>query len=61
MSDGAAPSELLIEAVRRNNVDLLNELLQDLNTEQTKDLINEARDPVGNTALHVATINGSCK
>ncbi|KAK9453255.1 ankyrin repeat-containing domain protein [Dipodascopsis uninucleata] len=63
-SDGAKPSELLLEASRRNNVDLLQEVLgiNDNNREaspSTAELINSAVDPLGNTALHLAALNGS--
>lgn len=62
--DGAKPSEILIEAARRNNVDLLQEVLgigaDGTASSKATDLINTSVDALGNTALHVAALNGSC-
>ncbi|KAK9369773.1 hypothetical protein V1509DRAFT_638449 [Lipomyces kononenkoae] len=62
-TDGAKPSELLIEAARRNNVDLLLEVLGISEDGQAKpgsaEIINTATDSLGNSPLHVAAINGS--
>ncbi|KAK9481301.1 ankyrin repeat-containing domain protein, partial [Lipomyces japonicus] len=66
--DGAKPSELLIEASRRNNVDLLQEVLgtdgngsngQKGPNAGAPELVNTSVDALGNTALHVAALNGS--
>ncbi|KAK9462280.1 ankyrin repeat-containing domain protein [Lipomyces oligophaga] len=61
--DGARPSEILMEACRRNNVDLLQEVLGISNGSNPRlgaaELINNSRDALGNTALHVAASNGS--
>ncbi|KAK9379094.1 ankyrin repeat-containing domain protein [Kockiozyma suomiensis] len=61
--DGAKPSEILIEAARRNNVDLLQEVLgigaDGTASSKATDLINTSVDALGNTALHVAALNGS--
>ncbi|KAA8912733.1 ankyrin repeat-containing domain protein [Sphaerosporella brunnea] len=54
--DGASPSELLIEAARRNNTDLLSEVLL---KNSTAEFLNNTRDALGNTALHVAAQYGS--
>ncbi|GME89895.1 unnamed protein product [[Candida] boidinii] len=53
--DGASLSEQIIEAARRNNTDLLEEIFEELNNDNTKisDLINNSRDPVGNTPIHL--------
>lgn len=57
---GASHAEQIIEATRRNNVDLLNEVFEDLtDTEQRAKVINEARDPIGNSPLHLAALNGN--
>ncbi|KAK9464521.1 ankyrin repeat-containing domain protein [Lipomyces arxii] len=56
-AEGAKPSEILIEASRRNNIDLLQELLSI--TPSAGDLINTAVDALGNSALHIAALNGS--
>lgn len=53
-SDGASPSEILLDAARRNNVEQLESVLSGGAT-----LINESRDPLGNTALHLAAANGA--
>lgn len=57
--DGASYGEQLIEAARRNNTDLYEELQKE--TTNLAELINTATDPVGNYALHLAAFNGSCK
>jgi uncharacterized protein len=52
--------ELLFASCRQHNTDLLIEALSHLNTpEAIGDFINRSRDPLGNTALHVASIRGS--
>lgn len=61
MSEGAALGEQLIEAGRRNNLDLLETILEGQTPEQVATLINETRDPLGNSVLHVAAQNGSCR
>lgn len=53
-SDGASPSEILLDAARRNNVEQLESVLSG-----GASLINESRDPLGNTALHLAAANGA--
>lgn len=52
----ASLSERLIEACRRNNLDLLEEVLQE---DSTPEFLNSATDALGNTALHTASIYGS--
>ncbi|ODV61669.1 ankyrin repeat-containing protein ANK1 ASCRUDRAFT_17917, partial [Ascoidea rubescens DSM 1968] len=51
----------LLDAARRDNLDLLNSILPQLNNNQDDfvDLINNSRDTLGNTALHLATIYGN--
>ncbi|KAK9329484.1 hypothetical protein V1520DRAFT_343216 [Lipomyces starkeyi] len=62
-TDGAKPSELLIEASRRNNVDLLLEVLGISADGRARpgaaEIINTSFDSLGNSPLHVAAINGS--
>ncbi|KAK9321674.1 ankyrin repeat-containing domain protein [Lipomyces orientalis] len=62
-SDGAKPSELLIEASRRNNIDLLQEVLGISVDGEARpgaaEIINSSVDALGNTPLHVAALNGS--
>ncbi|KAF1360758.1 ankyrin repeat protein-like protein [Lizonia empirigonia] len=67
--DGASPRELILEACRRNNTDLLEETIADLASAASKagtppaahvaQVLNEARDGVGNGCLHVAATFGS--
>ncbi|KZF22184.1 hypothetical protein L228DRAFT_247810 [Xylona heveae TC161] len=69
MSDeGASPRELLLEACRRNNTELLHDVFNDIAnalsekgspSERTADLINNARDGIGNNCLHIAATYGS--
>ncbi|OUM51955.1 hypothetical protein BVG19_g1101 [[Candida] boidinii] len=53
--DGASLSEQIIEAARRNNTDLLDEIFDELDNDHSKisDLINNSTDPVGNTPIHL--------
>lgn len=68
MGQGAAPRELVIEACRRNNTDLLEEVIKNTKPlsasasqdEAVAELLNDARDGMGNAALHVAASAGSC-
>ncbi|KAL1654083.1 hypothetical protein SLS61_003489 [Didymella pomorum] len=67
--DGASPRELILEACRRNNTDLLEETIADLASAASKagkapadhvaTVLNEARDGLGNGCLHVAASYGS--
>ncbi|KAJ4307510.1 hypothetical protein N0V94_009705 [Neodidymelliopsis sp. IMI 364377] len=67
--DGASPRELLLEACRRNNTSLLEETIADLASAASKagkqaaehvaQVLNNARDGVGNGCLHVAATYGS--
>ncbi|CAO1599882.1 hypothetical protein XANCAGTX0491_003590 [Xanthoria calcicola] len=61
MSDeGATPRELVLEACRRNNTSLLSEVLASLNTpHDVANLLNNAKDGVGNHCLHLAASYGS--
>ncbi|KAL8696733.1 MAG: hypothetical protein Q9201_007507 [Fulgogasparrea decipioides] len=61
MSDeGATHRELVLEACRRNNTSLLSEVLTSLKaSEKIADLLNNAKDGVGNHCLHVAASYGS--
>jgi len=67
--DGASPRELILEACRRNNTDLLEETIADMASAASKQgkepaayvakVLNEAKDGVGNGCLHVAATYGS--
>jgi len=51
--------ELLFASCRQNNVELLHEALSHLTTPTAiGDFINKSLDPLGNTALHVASRRG---
>ncbi|KAB8343237.1 hypothetical protein FH972_022827 [Carpinus fangiana] len=56
---GATPRELLLEAARRNNTSLLDDLLATLDEPATAALINAAADGTGLTALLVAAKYGA--
>lgn len=58
-NEGASYGEQLIEAARRNNTDLLEDVFA--GSKNVGELINTATDPIGNSALHLAAFNGSCK
>jgi len=52
----------MIEACRRDNVALLEEVLNAQTSHLAKaDLINNTKDGIGNHCLHVAVSYGSCK
>lgn len=58
----------MLEACRRNNVELLQEVIDKLSKtaklqakERVADVLNNAVDGVGNHALHLAATYGSCK
>ncbi|KAL8833912.1 MAG: hypothetical protein Q9170_004016 [Blastenia crenularia] len=61
MSDeGATPREIVLEACRRNNTSLLSEVLSSIpSAEKIADLLNNARDGIGNHCLHIAASYGS--
>ncbi|KAJ6258371.1 hypothetical protein Dda_6411 [Drechslerella dactyloides] len=54
---GATPKELLLEACRRNNLELLHEVLE--GPACTPDFLNESRNSLGETALHIAVNYGN--
>lgn len=50
----------MFASCRQNNVDLLHEALSHLSTPSAiGEFINTSRDPLGNTALHVASRRGA--
>jgi len=67
--DGASPRELVLEASRRNNTELFEEVLKHLSSvakqKRVKDtdlvakVLNEARDGIGMGVLHLAALNGN--
>lgn len=60
-TEGASFGEQLLEASRRNNVDLLNSIFESVENDPTKiaELVNSSTDPFGNTALHLCCKSGS--
>lgn len=61
MTEGASSKEQLLDAARRNNLDLFNTVLG-LYAEKENDfvsLINDAKDPFGNSSLHLCCKYGS--
>jgi len=64
---GASPAELVLEAARRNNTDLLYDVIKQLddstrnqNTKQSiAQVLNHARDGIGMGAIHLAALNGN--
>ncbi|OAK99192.1 ankyrin repeat domain-containing protein [Phaeosphaeriaceae sp. SRC1lsM3a] len=67
--EGASPRELIFESCRRNNTTLLEETIADIASSAGKSggkpvelvaqILNSARDGVGNGILHVAATYGS--
>ena len=58
---GASPSEILIEAARRNNTDLLQQVIDEVgNTEKAAILLNETKSVLGNYIYHEAALRGNC-
>lgn len=59
--DGATAAEQLLDSARRNNEDLFDSVCAQLGGDLDKltALINESRDPLGNTALHLCCQYGS--
>lgn len=58
---GAKPSELLIEAARRNNTDLLQEVITETGSPgKVATLLNETKTVMGNYLYHEAALRGNC-
>jgi len=62
--EGASPSERIIEAARRNNTELLLEVINEAHSEGASSeaiasLLNTAKDRLGNYAYHVAASQGN--
>lgn len=58
--EGASSGEILIEAARRNNTDLLEEVIAGCKSpEEVAKLLNETRTVLGNYAYHEAALNGN--
>jgi hypothetical protein len=67
-NQGASPRELVLEACRRNNTDLLQDVFDTFvkshgekkGTVEIAQLLNKSRDGIGNGVLHLAATNGHC-
>ncbi|KAF4978107.1 hypothetical protein FZEAL_5465 [Fusarium zealandicum] len=57
--DGASVKEILIEACRRNNTDLLTECLEDKGDDEIAKLLNQTTTVMGNHLYHEAASNGN--
>ncbi|OAG39559.1 hypothetical protein AYO21_06203 [Fonsecaea monophora] len=60
--DGASPKEQILEACRRDNVELFHEVLNDMkdkSKEQIADFFNSTTDTMGNHLLHVCASYGA--
>ncbi|KAF2668412.1 hypothetical protein BT63DRAFT_425734 [Microthyrium microscopicum] len=64
--EGASPKEIVLEASRRNNTDLLHDVLEQFNKTHGKkapeaiaQLLNSARDGIGMGVLHLAAVGGN--
>jgi hypothetical protein len=57
---GATVQEILIEACRRNNLDLLNDCLEDKSDAEISKLLNETTTVMGNHLYHEAASRGNC-
>lgn len=59
-AEGAKPGELLIEAARRNNTDLLQEVIDSAGSaEKAAILLNETKTVLGNYIYHEAALRGN--
>ena len=53
--------EQLVEACRRNNVDLLQEIISNCkNDDEISDLLNKTTSVMGNHLYHEAALQGNC-
>jgi len=60
--EGAKPSELLIEACRRNNTELLQEVIDSCkNPEEVAELLNSTKTVLGNYLYHEAALRGNAE
>ena len=61
---GASPRELIVEACRRDQPHLIEQVLQEdmegKTPEAVADYFNSVTDALGNYALHICAAHGSC-
>lgn len=59
--DGASVQEQLVEACRRNNAELLQEIIENCKSEdEISDLMNNTKSVLGNHLYHEAALQGNC-
>ena len=64
MIQGASPRELVVEACRRDQPHLIEQVLEGMNektNEEVAQFFNGVTDALGNHALHSCALYGSCK
>lgn len=62
-SQGASPRELVVEACRRDQPHLIEQVLggmHDKSNEEVAQFFNAVTDALGNYALHICALYGSC-
>ncbi|KAI3393773.1 hypothetical protein diail_3732 [Diaporthe ilicicola] len=57
--DGASAKEILVEACRRNNVELMQETLEGKSEKEIADLLNNTKTVMGNHLYHEAAARGN--
>lgn len=58
---GASAQEQLVEACRRNNVELLTEIINNCkNDDELSDIMNNTKTVMGNHLYHEAALQGNC-
>lgn len=60
---GASPRELVVEACRRDQTDLIEQILNSMSektNEEVAEFFNSVTDALGNHALHICALYGSC-
>lgn len=60
---GASPRELVVEACRRDQPHLIEQVLNGMSektNEEVAQFFNEVADALGNHALHICALYGSC-
>lgn len=61
---GASPRELVVEACRRDQPHLIEQVLEGMQEKtngEVAEFFNGATDALGNHALHICAMYGSCK
>lgn len=64
LGQGASPRELVVEACRRDQQHLIEQVLDSMSeksNEEVAEFFNNVKDGMGNYALHICAMYGSCK